>query len=156
MKNKFPACFPKNLLDLIVEDGAEAKAIDVYRVCRNGKINRDAFLSTIQENKTTSNSKTVNRDIAIENNIIDIGKYSTSCFEDLKQIQRVMGGMQRSTPEQIVVKGKTEPSCGLSMRTENSKTHRKARPSHVDWWIYENSTPEIYFSKINCEKEMEK
>lgn len=51
-------------------------------------------------------------------------------------------------PKLIV--GETVPSCGLSMRTRESKT-RKCRDSHIDWWIYKDAHPEQYFEEAGEE-----
>ena len=165
MDREFPEGYPVNLLTLIIEDGAEDKAINVFRVCRTGKVNRDAFLSTFQDaqkkasNNTNENTTIVNRDVAIfDTSKIDIGDFSTSCFDDLMPVRRIINNMQKSTPQQIIAKGITSPDCGLSMKTLNSKSKRSKRRNdpHVDWWIYKDATPEIYFKEYLEEKEADK
>lgn len=143
MCKKFPDDYPDNLMELIIEDGAKEQLLNVYRVCNNGIINRDAFNSsfTDNKNKTIEGEGIVNRDASLSD---DLGVYSTSCFENSKEIERVLRMMQKHYPEPIIAQGVTDPSCGLSMRTKDSIS-RKKKGSHVDWWIYENTNPQDYF-----------
>lgn len=158
LSNTFPNNYPDNLLELIINDGAQEQNFEVYRVCRNGLVNRDAFNSTFQEKpnrKRRISSVVVNRDAILNSNeVIDIGEYSTSVFENLKPAKRIITSMSKYTPEQIVAKGTTNPACGLSMRTEESKSKRNCTKSHIDWWIYENSNPEDYFEEIDYREEI--
>lgn len=151
MQKKFPNDYPSNLLERIIEDGAKEQLLTVYRICNDGIINRDAFNSSFVDNKNRINTKKglINRDaVLIEN----IGNYSTSCFEDYKEIKRTLRMMQKYHPEPIIAQGVTDPGCGLSLRITESK-FRKRRGSHVDWWIYENTTPQNYFNAYMKEGE---
>lgn len=159
MCKEFPCVYPNNLLDLIVADGAEEKPIEVFRICRNGTVNRDSFVSSIQDPyRKIKDKEFVNRDSILWhiNSDVDIGMYSTSCFESLKDAIRVFGMMVQSTPKQIVAKGITDPSCGLSMRTKDSKSHRRFSGTHVDWWLYKDAKPELFFREFSLEREMNK
>ena len=156
MESLFPESYPKNLLELIVEDGAEANEIVVFRICRNGVVNRDSFVSTVQDPyQGIKNKNLVNRDLVLSNNDnIDISHYSTSCFEELSDVNRIFGAMQKTTPKQIIAKGITDPSCGLSLRSKMSRSRKKNKGSHVDWWIYKDANPEDFFAEYTSEMEM--
>ncbi len=48
-------------------------------------------------------------------------------------------------PKPIIAKGETEGSCGSCQLT----SEREMRDdTHVDWWVYDKSTPQIYFSEV--------
>lgn len=142
----FPEDYPSNLKDKIIEDGGAENAFDcVYRVARSGIINRDAFLSSFQEHKF---GIVQHRDIALmlQQGQCNIGAYSTSCFEDKNQANKVLQMIKKYSDGPILLKGKIVPDSGLSMRTADSKSKRKAGSSHIDWWIYSDFDPSGDFS----------
>ena len=142
----FPDYYPSDLRDKIIEDGGAEKAFDcVYRVARNGIINRDAFLSSFQEYKFDI---VPNRDIALmlQEGRCDIGAYSTCCFEDKNQANKVLEMIKKHSDGPIMLKGSIVPDSGLSMRTADSKSKRNAKKSHIDWWIYSDFDPSGNFS----------
>lgn len=154
---RFPDNYPKNLMNLILEAGAKEQSMNVYRVCTKGKVNRDAFNSSFVD-KLLRNQNTVNRD-ALQNKvnrdfditIDEIEEYSTSCYEKLKDIKNTLRMMQKHYPEPIVAKGVTKSCCGPSIRSKELSViniKRKHIKSHVDWWIYDNTNPQDYFSEI--------
>lgn len=146
MQKKYPDCFPDNIEELITADGAGAYEYTYYRVCKDGSINRDAFKSTFEECLEDNNS-VHNRDIFLERcNAIDIGDYSTSGFEKLRDAKSILKCKKKYHDGPIIVVGQTVPACGLCMRTKDSKS-RHARNSHIDWWIYKDAHPEVYFEQ---------
>ncbi len=145
----FPEGYPEKLLELIKADGARENRFEVFRICRTGIVNRDAFDSTYQDSfkkEYSSSSGVVNRDV-FQRKKIDIGDYSTSCSLSLKPLKRIIKAMYNTTPQQIIAKGITEPCCGLSMETKLSLSKRKCNDSHIDWWIYKDAKPEKYFKE---------
>ncbi len=143
----YPDCFPANIEDLIRQDGAGENEFTYFRICRSGLIDRDAFLSTIEEN-LKSDSGVPNRDLHnASSGRVDIGVYSTSGYEKKKDAERLLRCMRKRFDGPVLIVGKTMPSCGLSMRTRESKT-RRARGSHIDWWIYKDAHPEVFFEKV--------
>ena len=51
----------------------------------------------------------------------------------------------RHHPKAFIAKGVTEGTCGPCQLTSEREKGRK--DSHVDWWIYEESEPQLYFKK---------
>lgn len=146
MKGKYPDCFPVNIEQLIIEDGAGENEFIYYRVCDNEDINRDAFKGTYEVALDKIGS-VHNRDVYLgDEKTIDIGEYATSGFEKVKDAKNILKCKKKHHDGPIIIVGSTIPSCGLSMRTKDSKT-RKKKNSHIDWWIYKEAHPEIYFKK---------
>ena len=149
---KYPECFPDNIEELILADGAGANSYTYYRISRTGLINRDEFIGTYEKSlgETASGH---NRDMyRTANEELDIGDYSTSGYEKLRDAKRLLKCIKRYEEGPIIMEGWTDPECGLSMRTKDSKT-RKCRDSHIDWWIYKEAHPEVLFKKIVLEQE---
>ena len=82
---------------------------------------------------------------------LDVGDYSTSGYENIKHAKKRYNCMKKYEDSPIIMVGETDPKCGLSMRTKDSKT-RKCKDSHIDWWIYETAHPEVLFSKVLLEE----
>ena len=133
-KKLFHNCFPADIVSTIRDIGYEEE-IEVYRICRWGKIDKQAFLSTYEEYK----QGLINlRDGIDENNV---GSFSTSTFEKTNDTRRYYKYASNSCryPKAIIVKLKTLKHLGLLQRTkEREKTSYK---SHIDWWLYENAAP---------------
>lgn len=136
----FPKCFPANFESEILpikED--ESIAIDVYRVIKSGEINRAAFLSTWEET---------------EENLIDSldksdpGTYATSCSSSLGVLKRLTKRIMLHHPSPIIAKGTTEVSCGPSQK---SKDRTQKNTPHVDWWVYDEAEPHLYFEEVKEE-----
>lgn len=51
----------------------------------------------------------------------------------------------RHYPTPFIAKGVTDMECGPCQLTSERVIEDKS--SHVDWWIYEDATPELYFEK---------
>lgn len=140
--NRAEKVFPNFFRNIELPKGAKLQELKVYRFCFYGEINRDAFRGSYEDciiKKVISNKK-------IDENSKDPGHYSTSCFEDIKDIRKMKKLFTKHHPETIVAKGITNKECGPCQRT--SERIPKRKDSHVDWWIYENSNPEDYFEKI--------
>lgn len=146
MRNRYPDCFPANIEELIIQDGAGENEFPYYRVCNNDKIDRDAFKGTYEESLTQC-AGGHNRDMYLASKeTTDIGDYSTSGFEKLRDAKNILKCKKKYHNGPIIAVGKTVPSCGLSMRTKDSKT-RKKKNSHIDWWIYKEAHPEVFFER---------
>lgn len=150
MKKEFPDFFPNGFKNLIYSMGARDQSLDVYRICRQGVVNRDAFASTYESRpdlrKKEKRQDVVNRD-AYRLEDIDVGLYSTSCFTKIKDIKRIFNAMAKTTPKQIVAKGVTDPQCGPCLDSSSTTS------SHVHWWLYKDSHPEHFFKKTNVKEE---
>lgn len=143
VKKEFPDFFPKDIKELIKKAGGKEQKIVAYRLCRNGKVNRDAFISSYEYNKyVIKKPPYTNRDLFYSS---DLGVYSTSCFEEYIYIKRVKNCLAKYTPEQIIAKGIIHPSCGPC-------SSPSIKNKHIDWWLYKDSNPEDYFEEYK-EKE---
>lgn len=138
LKEKFPQDFPVDKLP----DGAEEKSISVYRICRSGAVEPASFLPTYLDEI----SKVKEHD----DEDIDIGYYSLSTFEDEKDARKKLKFFRGKQPHAILSKGVTDPSCGPCQRTRERKSSKHVR-SHVDWWLYRDATPHIFFEKVCIE-----
>lgn len=144
MMKKYPTCFPENFETKILPKGAKKEKKVVYRIIKKGKITRDSFISTYEEIKKglIPSKKNIN--------LNDPELYSTSCNEKYEDAQYALDVFMRHYPTPFIAKGYTHPSCGPCQLTSERK---KSNGSHVDWWIYEESSPHEYFEEV---KENEK
>lgn len=134
IKAKFPNGFPVERLP----KGAKEENIEVYRICRSGKVEDASFLPAYLDeiSKTKEN----------ENEIHEIGYYSLSVYEKIRDAKNKLKFFRGKQPSAIAAKGITDKSCGVTQRTKE-RTGKK--DSHIDWWLYEDSTPHVFFSEID-------
>ncbi len=137
IKSKFPVDFPVDMLP----DGAKEENIEVYRICRSGKIEPKSFLPTYLDELAHTKEN--------ENTTQDIGHYSLSTFENENEARRMFKFFRGKQPEAIAAKGITDSSCGLTQRT---KERTKKKGSHVDWWLYEGAEPHRFFCETSLEQ----
>lgn len=137
-KQLFPSYYKSKELERILEVD-EGKEFNVYRICKKGIIDENAF---VPSNEEFSNME-------IDTNDIDktINSYSVSTFEKFNDIKRTLKLMQRKNPKAKVAYGTTVRSCGLSAHTKNYMKKKNAK-SHIDWWVFKNSNPHRYFNEL--------
>lgn len=134
----FPSCFPDNFESEILPKEAKCERKHVYRIIKSGIINREAFMSTYEEviNHLRPKGKNFNLD--------DPSIYSTSCNMDISDLEYLLKIFMRNHPKAIIAEGETVEECGPSQATSERVPNQR---SHVDWWIYEESSPENAFRK---------
>lgn len=125
-----------------IPEGAKEENIEVYRLCLNGVIDREAFIGTYE----TIFIKKTNKNKDVPKDSTNPSHYSTSCFEKKKDARRKLICFTKYFPKVIMAKGITAKECGPCQRT---KDREKINTSHIDWWIYENSHPEKYFLEVD-------
>ena len=137
--SKYPECFPENFETEILPKEAKKENKPVYRVMKYGTLNRESFISTYEE---------IRRGLIPPKrrmNLQDPSLYSTSCNMEYPEAEYALNLFMRHHPKAFVAKGETVKSCGpcqlTSEREERSDTH-------VDWWIYEESEPQLYFKRL--------
>lgn len=143
MKNedkRFPDCFPPNFKSEILPKDAREESKIVYRVMKEGQINRDAFLSTCEE---VLRGK---RPPSPKDNSDDPGYYSTSCCLNPGELKYFLKLSMKREPTAFIPKGRTAPECGLCQQT-SERLPNFQNQSHIDWWVYQNSNPQDYFFK---------
>lgn len=139
---EYPECFPENFTTNILPNDAKEENKSVYRVIKYGIMNKDSFISTYEEMKKGLIPYKKNID---KNNP---GLYSTSCNIDYSEAKYILDLIMRHKPEAYIAKGETEKTCGPSQKTSDREKERN--DTHVDWWIYKEANPQLYFEK--CEK----
>lgn len=135
VEKKFPSFFPEN----IIPEDAEYREEKVYRICRWGKIDKDAFISTYEE---YIRGNIQNKDLDLS----DPGTYSTSTFFNKRDARGILKCITRYKPAAIVALGKTNPEYGPIQVTKN-RTGQKN--SHVDWWLFEQADPSDEFEEVD-------
>lgn len=138
---KFPIDFPTTKLP----EGIKEEAIEVYRICRTGKVEEKSFLPTYLDelSKTKENE-------GVEGQ--EIGYYSLSTYEKEKDARKKLRFFRGKQPIAIAAKGITDCSCGVIQRT---KERRRCKDSHVDWWIYDGVCPHMFFHEVQLEDRRE-
>lgn len=134
LKKKFPPNFPADDLPA----GAKEEKIAVYRICKSGNIEPSDFIPTYLEELSRTKEN--------DGEEHDIGFYSLSTFIDAKDARKILAISQRKNPHPVIAKGTTDPSCGLCQRTKERKKRAK---SHVDWWLYQDAVPHIFFQEAD-------
>ena len=138
--SKFPNCFPENFETEILPREAKEENRLVYRIIKYGTINRDSFISTYEE---------IQRGLIPPKkrmNLQDPGLFSTSCNIDYSEAEYVLNLMMRQQPKAFIAKSETEGSCGPCQLTSERE---KTTSTHIDWWIYDDSSPQLYFEEEN-------
>lgn len=136
--SRYPECFPPNFETEILPKEAKKENKTVYRIIKSGTIDRDGFISTFEE---------IERELIPRNDRYDRtspGLYSTSCHMKYADSEYILGLIMRHHPDPCIAKGITDGGCGPCQLTSE---RNKSKDSHVDWWIYQDSTPERYFKK---------
>lgn len=72
--------------------------------------------------------------------------YSTSCNMTYSEAEYVLDLIMRHHPRAFIAEGETEGTCGPCQLTSEREKERKG--THVDWWIYEETAPQMYFSEV--------
>lgn len=136
---KYPNCFPENFEADILPKAAKGENKTVYRVIKSGIIDRDSFIGTYEEiqRKLIPPKKKMN--------LLDPGLYSTSCNEDYADAEYALNIFMRHHPKAFVAIGETNEVCGPCQLTSERE---ERTDSHVDWWIYEETTPQVYFKEV--------
>ena len=136
---EFPDCFPENFETEILPEDAREDNKDVYRVIKNGILDRESFISTYEE---------IQRGLIPPKKRLNLkapGTYSTSCNMQYSEAQYALNVFMRHHPRAFIAKGVTEGSCGPSQLT----SEREERDNtHVDWWVYKGGAPQFYFNVI--------
>ncbi|MBP3205056.1 MAG: hypothetical protein J6M66_06510 [Lachnospiraceae bacterium] len=80
--------------------------------------------------------------------LMDPGLYSTSCNMEYPEAEYALKLFMRHKPNAFIAKGETEKTCGPSQLTSDRE---KRADTHVDWWIYQESEPQLYFHEVTNE-----
>ena len=124
--------------NVCLPDGVREEELTVYRICKTGKVEPKSFLTSYEEYKNNGCLDMLD--------LCDVGSYSLSCFEKRRDARNKLIMFTKREPKAIASKGITSVTCGVIQRT---KERKKKKDSHVDWWLYENAKPWMYFEESN-------
>ena len=139
--------FPDNFeSEILPEDAKECKD-KVYHVMKYNDPEDPSldFLSTYEEivvRKLHSRKKPLD--------LNDPSTYSTSCFLDKESALYLMDIFRLHYPRPYLAEGFTRAECGVSQKTYE-RTGDEGDKHHVDWWLYENSSPHRHFEEVKDE-----
>jgi hypothetical protein len=130
IEKKFPSYFENFEMPI----WAREQELEVYRACATGKVDRESFLTTYEEN---------GGHISANGDIQDPQEYSLSTYTKFKDVKRFMTIDSRYGIPFVIAKGKTNPIHGICLETKEWKRNLdiKYKGSHVDWWLYMESEP---------------
>lgn len=146
--SQYPSCFPEKFETEILPKEIRSEEKLVYRVIKKGYIDRDGFIGTFEEIKRgmiPPGSKL--------KNLNDPSLYSTSCNEQISESKYVLKLLSGHHPAAIIARGKIMPSCGPWQLTfDRTGKLVKNMETHIDWWIYDESSPQEYFQEVDCDE----
>lgn len=137
--------FPKFFQNFEMPSPAKEQEIKVFRACRTRRIEKESFLPTYVENGYK---------ITVGGREDDPMQYSLSSFIKAKDLKRFVVLDSRYQPPWTLAVGVTHPMCGVSCMTREYlyETSKQRKSNHVDWWLYEEATPWIYFKEIDYDE----
>lgn len=138
-KKKFPSYFEK----FEIPEWAREQELEVYRALRTGKVEKESFLNTYEENGFKVN-------IGEEED--DPKQYSLSTYIKPKDLKRFVTMTSDYGVPFKFAKGITKPIHGICLETKEWKRQlgiKKYKGSHVDWWLYDGAEPWKEFSEVN-------
>lgn len=142
LARKYPECFPPNFETEILPKGIQNIELFVYRICTNGIINKESFLSTFEEVQLGKKPMTKDWERRLKNP----STYSTSCDTNLDSIKNTLKCLKDYYPAPIIAQGTATFQHGPLQRT-SERTGRET--THVDWWLYSEADPSEDFA--HCE-----
>ena len=138
LAHKYPACFPPNFETDILPQSIPEITLFVYRICTNGIINKESFLSTYEEVVSNRRPVPLNWGDILNNP----STYSTSCDTELKPIKNILKCLKRYYPKPIIAEGTATFEYG-PLQCTRERTGEKT--THVDWWIFADGDPSSCF-----------
>lgn len=136
--------FPAYFANFEMPSTAKEQAIEVYRACPTRAVEAASFLNTFEENGFQ---------ISAGGELNDPQEYCLSTYIRLKDIKRFVTMDSRFQPPLTLAKGFTNPADGPSCIT---KTWKRCKSSHVDWWLYVGARPWESFEGTDYETEISK
>lgn len=142
-KEQAKKVFPFYMRNVKIPDGAKEEECQVYRICKSGRVDKESFLTSYIEYKQNGNLEYLD--------LKDVSTYSISCWEKKRDAKRSLALFTRRSPNAIASKGVTAIECGVIQKT--GERGGKNKKSHIDWWVYKDSTPHIYFREVDLNDE---
>lgn len=134
--------FPEYFSNFEIPEWAKPDVLEVYRACSTGRVDRESFLNSYEENGFKPLP-------GIE--ITEPSMYSLSTYTKYRDVKRFMSMTSKFGVPYVIATGKTNPEYGVCLETKVWKKMlgEKSKTSHVDYWLYEGSTP--WFDFQMCE-----
>ena len=126
---EFPDCFPDDFI--LPENAGFYEQNNVYRILPYGNLDRNGFLPTYEDNIIKRIPQPVKPNAST---------YSTSCAASIDYLKNILQVHFRGLPAACIARGTILPKCGPSTLPNKN--------SHIDWWIYKDAEPELYFEKV--------
>lgn len=132
---------PSYFLNFQMPEWAREQELEVYRACATGKVDKESFLNTFEENGFCVNAGEKDDDPQ---------QYSLSSYKKFRDVKRFMTMDSRFGVPFKIAKGITNPIHGICLETKEWKKNLgiKYKGSHVDWWLYENAEPWKEFEEV--------
>lgn len=137
----FPDCFPPDFTDEILPKDMPQLTMQVYRVCKWGTIDRNAFLSSYEE--TIKGLRPKGR--SWQRDLKKPSTYSTSCSSDIESIQGTLKCLQLYNPPAFIMEGEASFELGPLRKTPGPDGKEK---THIDWWLYKDADPSGQFQRV--------
>lgn len=136
--------FPSYFNNFEMPKWAREQELEVYRACATGKVDRESFLNSYEENGNKINQG---------GKADDPQEYSLSSYTKFRDVKRFMTMTSSYGVPFVIAKGVTNPQYGICLETKEWKRYlnEKYKGSHVDWWLYEDSEPFKGFEVIESE-----
>ena len=137
-EKKFPSYFEK----FEIPEWAREQELQVFRACATGKVDRESFLNTYEENGFQ---------VSVGAAEDDPQEYSLSTYTKFRDVKRFMATNSRFRVPFKIAQGITNPIHGICLETKEWKKNlgeKKYKSSHVDWWLYENAEPWKEFNEV--------
>ena len=134
--------FPSYFANFEIPKWAREQELEVFRACATGKVDKDSFLNSFEENGFQ---------VSLNGEIDDPQEYSLSTYTKFKDVKRFMTLDSRFGVPFKIAKGVTKPIHGICLETKEWKKNlgiKKYKGSHVDWWLYENAEPWKEFEEV--------
>lgn len=133
--------FPSYFANFEMPEWAREQKLEVFRACATGKVDKESFLNTFEENGFK---------VSVDGTVDDPQEYSLSSYTKYKDVKRFMTIDSRFGVPFKIAKGITNPIHGICLETKEwkKKLGEKYRGSHVDWWLYENAEPWKEFEEV--------
>lgn len=136
--SEFPEGYPPDLMVRILSNGGDFTAYYAFRVGKYGLMDPRSFWNThLEKRMLGTRPKLPPGRKAKKPSLSD---YSTSCFMTIERPREICDHSMREHPQAVILEGVTCPACGPTRCNEFT--------GHVDWWLYKDSQPHMFFSEI--------
>ena len=126
--------FPLYFNNFEIPEWAREQELEVFRACATGKVDRESFMNSFEENGYK---------ISKDGDEHDPQEYSLSTYIKFRDVKRFMVMDSRYGVPFVIAKGVTKPVHGICLETWEWKRNLGIiyKWSHVEWWLYTDAEP---------------